>query len=308
MSSALVSLIAAVSAAAGVFLVVLSRLQPRPADAVRSRLAQYVPAVQTLRELEMDRPFSERVVKPLAAYLASAMGRFTPARSYDEIRKKLVLAGNPNGMVPSDFLGMQGLSLLLMGAFGLVLFVLLRQSSSKAILVVAFFLVVGFMYPRLWLDRKVKTRQRLLKEQLPDSLDLLTIMVEAGLGFDAALARLVDKAQNELSQEFSLVLSEVRLGKSRREALRELGGRTNVEDIATFVTSLVQADQLGVSISRVLRVQSAQMRVKRRQRAEEAAHKAPIKMLFPLAFLIFPAMFIIILGPAVPGLIHGLHG
>jgi tight adherence protein C len=140
---------------------------------------------------------------------------------------------------------------------------------------------------------------------LPDSLDLLTIMVEAGLGFDAALARLVEKAQNELSQEFAQVLSEVRLGTSRREALRQLGGRTNVEDVSTFVTSLVQADQLGVSISRVLRVQSAQMRIKRRQRAEEAAHKAPIKMLFPLAFLIFPAMFIIILGPAVPGILHG---
>lgn len=307
MGSGIVALLATVTAAAGVFLLVLSRGQPRPADAVRSRLTQYAPPPQNLREIEMDRPFSERVVKPLAAYLASAVGRLTPARSYDEIRKKLVLAGNPNGMAPSDFMGMQGLSILVMGLFGLVLFVLLRQSSSKAILVVGFLLVFGYLYPRTWLSRKVKTRQRLLKEQLPDSLDLLTIMVEAGLGFDAALARLVDKAQNELSQEFALVLSEIRLGTSRRDALRQLGGRTNVEDVATFVTSLVQADQLGVSISRVLRVQSAQMRIKRRQRAEEAAHKAPIKMLFPLAFLIFPAMFIIILGPAVPSILHGLH-
>ncbi|MGI8914698.1 MAG: type II secretion system F family protein [Chloroflexota bacterium] len=308
MGPGLISVMAAVTTAAAVLLLVASRAQPRPIDAVRSRLAQYTPAPRNLREMELDRPFSERVVKPLAAHLASTMGRFTPARSYDEIRKKLVLAGNPNGMVPSDFLGMQGLSLLVMGVFGLVLFVLLRQSSAKAILIVGFFLVFGFLYPRMWLSRKVKTRQRLLKEQLPDSLDLLTIMVEAGLGFDAALARLVDKAQNELSQEFALVLSEVRLGKSRRQALQQLGTRTNVEDIATFVTSLVQADQLGVSIARVLRVQSAQMRIKRRQRAEEAAHKAPIKMLFPLAFLIFPAMFIIILGPAVPGLMHGLAG
>jgi tight adherence protein C len=299
MGTGLISLLATVTAAAGVFLVVLSRAQPRPVDAVRSRLTQYVPAARNLREMELDRPFSERVIKPLAAYLASAVGRFTPARSYDEIRKKLVLAGNPNGMVPSDFLGMQGLSLLVMGLFGLGLFVLLRQSSSKAIFVVGFLLVLGFLYPRMWLGRKVKTRQRLLKEQLPDSLDLLTIMVEAGLGFDAALARLVEKAQNELSQEFAQVLSEVRLGTSRREALRQLGGRTNVEDVSTFVTSLVQADQLGVSISRVLRVQSAQMRIKRRQRAEEAAHKAPIKMLFPLIFFIFPAMFVVILVPAV---------
>lgn len=304
----MVALLAALTAFSGVFLVVLAWSQPRATDAVRSRLAHYAPAPRNLREMELERPFSERVVKPLAAHLASTVARFTPARTYDEIRRKLVLAGNPNGMVPSDFLGMQGLSLLLSGCFGLLMFVLLRQSSSKAILVVGGCLLFGFLYPRLWLDGKVKTRQRLLKEQLPDALDLLTIMVEAGLGFDAALARLVDKAQNELAQEFSLVLSEIRLGKSRREALGELGARTNVEDVSTFVTSLIQADQLGVSIARVLRVQSAQMRVKRRQRAEEAAHKAPIKMLFPLAFLIFPAMFIIILGPAVPGLLHGLHG
>jgi tight adherence protein C len=306
MSPELVSLAAAVTAAAGVFLLVLSRAQPRSVDAVRSRLAQYAPAPRNLRELEMNRSFTDRVVKPLAAHLASTVARVTPARSYEDIRKKLVLAGNPNGMVPSDFLGMQGLSLLVMGLFGLLLFVMLRASSSKAILMVGVFFLFGYMYPRAWLDRKVKSRQRLLKEQLPDSLDLLTIMVEAGLGFDAALARLVDKAQNELSQEFATVLSEIRLGKSRREALQQLGQRTNAEDIATFVTSLVQADQLGVSIARVLRVQSAQMRIKRRQRAEEAAHKAPIKMLFPLAFLIFPSMFIIILGPAVPSLLHGL--
>lgn len=308
MTPGMVALLAALTSAAAVFLLVLSRAQPRPVDAVRSRLAQYTPAPRNLRELEMNRPFSERVIKPLAAQLASTVGRLTPARSYDAIRRKLILAGNPNGMVPSDFLGMQGLSLLVMGLFGLVLFVMLRQTSGKAILVVGVFLVIGFVYPRAWLDRKVRSRQRLLKEQLPDSLDLLTIMVEAGLGFDAALARLVEKAQNELSQEFALVLSEIRLGKSRREALKQLGDRTNVEDVGTFVTSLIQADQLGVSISRVLRVQSAQMRVKRRQRAEEAAHKAPIKMLFPLAFLIFPSMFIIILGPAVPGLMNGLHG
>ena len=306
MSPGLVSLAAAITAAAGVFLLVLSRAQPRSVDAVRNRLAQYAPAPRNLRELEMNRSFTDRVIKPLAAYLASSVARVTPARSYEDIRKKLVLAGNPNGMVPSDFLGMQGLSLLVMGLFGLLLFVMLRASSSKAILMVGVFFLFGYMYPRAWLDRKVKSRQRLLKEQLPDSLDLLTIMVEAGLGFDAALARLVDKAQNELSQEFATVLSEIRLGKSRREALQQLGQRTNAEDIATFVTSLVQADQLGVSIARVLRVQSAQMRIKRRQRAEEAAHKAPIKMLFPLAFLIFPSMFIIILGPAVPSLLHGL--
>lgn len=307
MNTAMIGLLASLTGAAGVFLLVLSRGQPRAADAIRNRLTAFAPPPRNLREVEMNDSFMNRVVKPFAGSLAGIVNKVTPTRTYDDIRQKLVLAGNPNGMAPSDFLGMQGLSILLLGIFGLFMFGIMRQSTSRGLMIVVISLVFGFYYPRAWLNRKVKTRQRLLKEQLPDALDLLTIMVEAGLGFDAALARLVDKAQNELSEEFGQVLSEIRLGKTRREALRQLGARSNVEDVSTFVSSLIQADQLGVSIARVLRVQSAQMRVKRRQRAEEQAHKAPIKMLFPLAFLIFPAMFIIILGPAVPSIMHGLH-
>lgn len=305
MGTELIAMLAAATAAAGALLLVSALAQPRQADAVRARLAGYAPAPRNLREMELNRPFSERVLKPLGGHLAGLVGRFTPTQTYEGIRQKLVLAGNPNGTTAADFLGTQGLSILVMGLLGLFLFALMHQNSGKAIMVVIACVGLGYFYPKMRLDRQVKTRQRLLREQLPDALDLLTIMVEAGLGFDAALQRLVDKMGNELAQEFALVLSEIRLGKARREALKQLGSRTNVEDIATFVTSLIQADQLGVSIARVLRVQSSQMRVKRRQRAEEAAHKAPIKMLFPMAFLIFPAMFIVILGPAVPGIMSG---
>ena len=307
MNAALLSMLSAFTAGAAVFLLVLARAQPRAAMSVRDRLDRYVPAPpKNLRDVELDQPFVERVLKPLVAYFAVVTGRFTPTGTYEQVRRQLVLAGNPGSLTPSDFLGIQGLALLGGGLFGGFLFVLLHQSPSKGALLMVGALVLAFLYPKMWLSRKVKTRQRLLKESLPDSLDLLTIMVEAGLGFDAALARLVEKLNNELAEEFAMVLSEIRLGKARRDALKQLGARTDVEDIATFVTSLVQADQLGVSISRVLRVQSSQMRIKRRQRAEEAAHKAPIKMLFPLAFLIFPSMFIVILGPAVPSIMGGL--
>ena len=307
MNAALLSMLSAVMAGAAVFLLVLSRAQPRPATSMRDRLQRYVPAApKNLRDVELDQPFVERVLKPLVASFAVLIGRFTPTGTYEQVRRQLVLAGNPGSLTPSDFLGIQGLALLGGGLFGAFLFALLHQSASKGALLMVGAVVLAFLYPKMWLSRKVKTRQRLLKESLPDSLDLLTIMVEAGLGFDAALARLVEKLDNELAEEFAMVLSEIRLGKARRDALKQLAARTDVEDIATFVTSLVQADQLGVSISRVLRVQSSQMRIKRRQRAEEAAHKAPIKMLFPLAFLIFPSMFIVILGPAVPSIMNGL--
>jgi tight adherence protein C len=159
---------------------------------------------------------------------------------------------------------------------------------------------VGYMVPGIWLSRKIKARRKEIQLALADVIDLLTISVEAGLGFDPAMQRVVEKWQNALTQEFGRMLSEMRIGKSRREAMKEMTKRCNVDDLNVFISSIIQADQLGVSITQVLRVQSQQMRMRRRQRAEEQAHKAPIKMLFPMVFLIFPALYIVILGPAVP--------
>jgi tight adherence protein C len=156
-----------------------------------------------------------------------------------------------------------------------------------------------YLLPTLWLSSQIRRRQTEIVKALPDALDLLTISVEAGLGFDAALSKVAEKWDNELSLAFNRVIQEIRVGKLRREALRDMAENMDVPDVTSFVAAIIQADQLGVSISKVLRIQSEQMRIRRRQRAEEKAHQAPVKMLFPMVFLIFPALFIILLGPAV---------
>jgi tight adherence protein C len=168
--------------------------------------------------------------------------------------------------------------------------------------------VLGYMLPVIWLGRRITARKKAITRALPDALDLLCISVEAGLAFDLALQRVTDKWDDELSREFRKVLSDMRLGRTRREALKDLAQRTGVEDIQTFTAAIIQADQLGVSMSKILRLQSDQMRIKRRQRAEELAQQAPIKMLFPMVFLIFPALFVVILGPAVPRLVSSFGG
>jgi tight adherence protein C len=168
--------------------------------------------------------------------------------------------------------------------------------------------VIGFLGPVFWLGRKIKRRQKNVLKILPDAIDLMTISVEAGLAFDGAMQRVADKWDNELSKEFGRAISEMRVGKSKRDALREVVARTAVPDLSTFVASIIQADQLGVSIAKVLRIQSEQMRVRRRQRAEEQAHKAPILMMLPMVFLIFPATYIVILGPSVPKIMQAFGG
>jgi tight adherence protein C len=167
---------------------------------------------------------------------------------------------------------------------------------------------LGYLLPGMWLGQQIKKRKHNIVKALPDALDLLTISVEAGLAFDLALMRVADKWDNELSNEFKRVLTDTRLGRARRDALKDMAKRTGVEDVQTFTAAIIQAEQLGVSIGKILRIQSDQMRIRRRQRAEEAAHKAPIKMLIPMAFLIFPSLFVVILGPAVPRLMESLSG
>jgi tight adherence protein C len=204
----------------------------------------------------------------------------------------------------SEFLGLR--IVLAAGCGGLV-FTLFAISGSSLMSLLLFPVVVGtigFMIPGIWLSRKIKDRRKQIQLSLADAIDLLTISVESGLGFDPALQRVVEKWDNALTDEFRRMLHEIRIGKSRREAMREMAVRCNVDDLNVFVSSMVQADQLGVSITQVLRTQAKALRVRRRQRAEEAAHKAPIKMLFPMAFLIFPSLFAIILGPAVPQIMN----
>ncbi|MBI1881745.1 MAG: type II secretion system F family protein [Chloroflexi bacterium] len=254
----------------------------------------------TLEEIELSQPFSQRIIRPMLVKLGNALGRLSPSKSRAAAERQLELAGKPYGWGATEFLGLR---LFVAVVFGVLAFLITSLSPSAgalariiAPLVAAFF---GYLLPILWLRSKINKRKKEIIKSLPDAMDLLTITVEAGMGFDGALQKVAEKWSNELSKAFGKVVQEMRLGVIRREALRNMSNNMDVPDVTSFVAAIIQADQLGVSIAKILRIQSEQMRVKRRQRAEEQANKAPIKMLFPMVFLIFPALFVVLLGPAV---------
>lgn len=285
---------------AGLGLVVLGWSRSRHPGAIEERLAEFgtLDRPPTLEEIELSQPFTERVLVPMLTRLAKFATRFSPRQSTQTWQHKLDLAGNPFDL--PRFIGLRVLAALLFG--GLCLALSLwggRLSMFQRILLPVAGTALGFYWPVLWLGSKVRQRQHEIVKALPDALDLLTICVEAGLGFDAAMAKVADKWDNELSLAFNRVLQEIQLGKLRREALRDMADRMEVPDVSTFVAAIIQAGQLGVSIARVLRIQADQMRVRRRQRAEELARAATLKILPPVAFLIFPALLIVLLGPAV---------
>jgi tight adherence protein C len=225
--------------------------------------------------------------------------RFTPQEAIASVEHKLELAGRPYGWGGSEFFGLRLLLSLLLGGLGVFLFMTSSMSLMRRILMIVGGVALGYYLPMLWIGSKISRRQDEIEKALPDALDLLTICVEAGLGFDTAMAKVADKWDNELSEAFNRVLQEVQLGRLRRHALRDMADRMEVQDVSTFVAAIIQAEELGVSIAKVLRIQSDQMRMRRRQRAEELARQAPIKMLPAIAFLIFPSIFIILLGPAI---------
>lgn len=262
----------------------------------------------SLTELELQLPRSERILGPIRRSIALRVRQFTPVGTVEKAQSKLAMAGNPNDLTVQDFLGIKGMAAIAMGVvvFLLLTFVI-HVDTIKFILLIAVGVVVGFFLPDLWLRQKVKKRQEEIQNFLPDAIDILAISVEAGQGFIGALATLSSRKQNALTYEFDRFRTEVAAGKGRRDAFRDLALRTGVEDVINFVAAMIQADQLGIGIAEVLRAQSEELRIKRRQRAEEKARKAPIKMLFPLIFLMFPALFIVILGPAVPKLAF-FHG
>ncbi len=247
---------------------------------------------------ELNKPFFERVIRPILEVFASFISKATPAKKKVGLQKKLLMAGNPANISPSEFLVIQyGLTL---GFPICVLLFALPLNWNPAIFIVSMGVgaAAGFLLPDYYLRVRAGRRKEDIQNNLPDVLDLLTVSVEAGLGFDAALVKVVEKIKGVVSQEFGRVLQETKMGKPRRDALRDLGNRSGVDDMVAFVGSIIQADQLGVSIGNVLRLQSEQMRQKRRQRAEERALKAPVKMLIPLILFIFPTIFIVVLGPA----------
>lgn len=270
------------------------------------RLARFAERdrVQSLREREMDQSLLDRVIRPLLRSWAVRLGQVTPGANHDKIRQRLAEAGNPSGIGPVEFVGLRLLMAIGLGGGFFLLFGVAGGRSQIGILLPAVLGVFGFLLPKIWLDRKAKARRKDIIRTLPDAIDLLAISVESGLGFDPSMLRVAEKWDNTISREFGRVLSEMRIGKAKRDSLREMAGRCNVDDLSTFVSAVIQADQLGVAITQVLRIQSEALRVRRRQRAEAMAQKAPIKMLFPMAFLIFPALYVVILGPAIPRMIE----
>ncbi len=277
-------------------------------DPLQARLAEYssreTPA--TLEEIELSVPFVERIILPIVKKIGEIATRATPESSLREIQRMLNLAGNPKGLDPVTFYAVRLVASLGLGTFVLVISFLADPKSglnifSSPIQALGAAIgagAMGFFLPNMMLQSKIGSRQDVIIKAMPDALDLLTVCVEAGLGFDQALQKVSEKWDNELSRAFARVIQEIRLGKLRRDALKDMSDRMDIADMTSFVAALVQADQLGVSMAKVLRIQSEQMRMRRRQRAEKKAHEAPILMLIPMAFLIFPSIYIVLLGPA----------
>ncbi len=293
-----------------IVLVIVGVGAPQPQETLQDRLAEYAARETpvTLEEIELSLPFSQRVVVPMLNSIAQFVARFTPQRSLESARHNLELAGNPYNLTPSQFFAARAASSVIIGALILVLMFVTKAEWTRRVLFPLLAAVLGFFLPVLWLSSQISRRKNSIIKSLPDALDLLTVCVEAGLGFDAAMQKVTEKWKDDLAMAFGRVLQEIRLGKMRREALRDMADRMEVTDVTSFVAAIIQADQLGVSIAKVLRIQSDQMRVRRRQRAEEKAHQAPIKMLFPMVLLIFPSIWIVLLGPAVLMVLTGGTG
>jgi len=297
----IVSLIVIAGIIGTVALVRVGLNAPGSSGDVMDRLEEYASrsgAPLTLEEIELSQPFSQRVVRPMLVTVSKGFSKLSPSKSKEAAELQLQLAGKPYNWGPTEFFGLR---VVMAGVLGLLLFLAtsISQGFVIALAVALIGALVGFVIPIFWLRSKIRRRQDEIVKGLPDALDLLTITVEAGMGFDGALQKVAEKWDNEISKGFGKVTQEMRLGVTRREALKNMDATMGVPDVTTFVAAIIQAEQLGVSIAKILRVQSEQMRNKRRQRAEEMANKAPIKMLFPMVFLIFPALFIILLGPAV---------
>ncbi|MBP7963384.1 MAG: type II secretion system F family protein [Caldilineaceae bacterium] len=252
----------------------------------------------------MARSFSQRIIKPAFQALLTKLGAMTPTKNRDRLRMELLMAGNPGNLSTTAFSGLKwiaGLGIGLLAAmYGNFVF---HLPTIQVVLCGLGGIFLGTYYPPYWLRGRIKKRNEAIKKALPDALDMLTIVVDAGMGFDQALIKLRERWKNELTLEFERVVNEMRMGVRKMDALHNMAERNDVPELRSFIAVMVQTDRLGISISNVLHVQSQQMRVRRRQEAEEAAHKAPIKMLIPIMFFILPALFAIILGPAVPGII-----
>jgi tight adherence protein C len=271
-------------------------------DPLQARLAEFIQRgddIKSLEEIELSQPFAERVIIPVIRRVGEFSARFTPQKAIQDTARRMELAGNPWPIDASTFLAIRFILAVVFGGFlTAVILISPPSNANDNFMYIGGATFGGFYLPHLMLTSRITKRQKEIRKAMPDALDLLTICVEAGLGFDAAMSKVSEKWENELSLAFTRTIREVQLGKVRREALRDMADRLGIPEMTSFVAAIIQSEQLGVSMAKVLRIQSDQMRMKRRQRAEEEAHKAPVKMLIPMALLIFPSIMIIILTPA----------
>lgn len=298
----------------GVFVIVLLGIagilvwvgikQGRDEDPFETRLAEFVSSGEqaSLQEIELSQSFFDRVILPAARKMGEIALRFTPQNALQDTAKKLDMAGNPRGLEPAVFFALRfGVGIMTGVALFIVFSIAPNNSpfSLRNLGITTLFMLLGFNIPNLLLGSIIARRQKKILKAMPDALDLLTIAVEAGLGFDGAMKKVYEKWDNELALSFGRALQEMQLGKLRRDALRDMSDRLGVAEMHSFVAAIIQSESLGVSMAKILRIQSDDMRVKRRQRAEAEAQKAPVKMLFPMALLIFPTIMLILLGPAI---------
>ena len=257
-------------------------------------------------QAELDQSFEERVLAPARERLLQLGRRLTPAGRLDKIAQRLEAAGSPEGWDVNRVVSVKVLASAVGALLGFTLPVVAGGSFPVILGFTIGLGVLGFFGPDLAIYQVAYNRREQLRRELPDALDLLTITVEAGLAFDAALTQVARNTEGPLAHEFFRVLQEIQLGRSRGEALEQMAARVDVAELNIFVSAVIQADSLGIPIAQVLRVQAKEMRVKRSQRAEEAAQKVPVKILFPLIFCILPSLFIVVIGPAAISIVHAI--
>ena len=265
---------------------------------VQSRQTTMTPTESTLQRADLSGSFRTRILQPFIHQVGSIFGRFTPSSSIVALEHQLTIADRPYGLGPREFYGFRIISMIM----GVVFAFLLLQQSTDLIYIVGAALIfyIGVFGPGVWLKRKVRKRQDQIRKGLADALDMLSVTAEAGLGFDQSLQRVSEYWRTPVGVEFGRVVAEMEMGSSRSEAMRNMADRLDVRELTSFVAVIIQSDQLGMSIADVLHAQAQQMRIERRFRAQEAARKVPLKMLFPMMLLIFPAMLAVVCGPSIP--------
>ena len=271
----------------------------------RRGVARSVAAIQAMGssspdmlKTELERPFAERVLGPLGDQLVGTGRRLVRADTAQRLEYRLNVAGNPPGWDANRLIGLKVLGLAVFGGLGFLYMANLEWPFVRVLIGSGLAGGFGYLLPNLMLYNAGQKREKLMRNALPDALDLLTVSVEAGLGFDAAVDRVARNTDGPLAGEFARLLQEMNIGVGRTDAMRAMAERTSLDDLKSFCLSMVQADSLGIPISRVLRIQSGEMRTKRRQRAEEKAQQVPIRMMIPLVLFILPCLFLVILGPA----------